>query len=79
MLLVLNAVCGWADDEVRLFNCDKKALETYRRSFFTTAEVCVKGRFEQSRGKMTGVIYHEDHFSDTSSPLAVDVKEDGTF
>ena len=79
MLLVLNAVCGWADDEVRLFNCDKKALETYRRSFFTTAEVCVKGRFEQSRGKMIGVIYHEDHFSDTSSPLAVEVKEDGTF
>ena len=64
---------------IKPFVCDNNALDDYRKNFFRTDTVCVKGRFEKLPKKRTSIIYHDDHFSDKDIPLSVDVKEDGTF
>lgn len=64
---------------IKPFVCDNNALDDYRKNYFKTDTVCVKGRFEKLPKKRTCIIYHDDHFSDKDIPLSVDVKEDGSF
>ncbi len=65
--------------KIQPFTYDSHALDDYRKNFFRTAEVCVRGRFEKKPKEKTGIIYLKDLFSDKDMPLTIDVNEDGTF
>lgn len=65
--------------KVKPFPYDENAISDFRKFFFTTDSVCVRGRFETLPDDRAGIIYYTDVFTRKDCPIAVTVNDDGTF
>ena len=65
--------------KIKPFPYDENAISDFRKSFFTTDSVCVRGRFEKIPADRVGIIYYTDVFTRKDCPIAVTVNDDGTF
>ena len=65
--------------KIKPFPYDENAISDFRKSFFTTDSVCVRGRFEEVPSDRVGIIYYTDVLAHKACPIAVTVNDDGTF
>ena len=65
--------------KIKPFPYDENAISDFRKSFFTTDSVCVRGRFEKIPTDRVGIIYYSDVLTHKAYPVAVTVNDDGTF
>ena len=65
--------------KIKPFPYDENAISDFRKSFFTTDSVCVRGRFEKLPDDRVGIIYYTDVLAHKAYPIAVTVNDDGTF
>lgn len=65
--------------KIKPFPYDENAISDFRKSFFTTDSVCVRGRFEKIPADRVGIIYYSDVLTHKAYPVAVTVNDDGTF
>lgn len=65
--------------KIKPFPYDENAISDFRKSFFTTDSVCVRGRFETLPDDRAGIIYYSDVLANKACPIAVTVNDDGTF
>ncbi len=65
--------------KIKPFPYNSNAISGFRKSFFTTDSVCIRGRFEEVPDDRIGTIYYTDILAHKDYPIAVTVNDDGTF